>query len=48
MWNGNAAILNPIPVSTASRPTVSHGSAGAFAMVARLVLPVAPYTNDKP
>ena len=42
MWNGKAAILNASPASTATRPSVSSGEAGAFAMAASDVLPVAP------
>ncbi len=37
-----------MPANTATRPSVSHGSDGALATVARPVLPVAPYTYDRP
>ena len=46
MWNGTAAILNPIPAtsSTSASDTVRVGSppANASAMPRRLVVPVAP------
>jgi hypothetical protein len=50
MWNGNAAILNPKPAKVAMRPSVSSGSrdAIAFATPARSVVPVAPYTKERP
>src|SRR5262245_18908538 len=50
MWNGNAAILNAKPASAATRPSVSSGPAlpATAAILARSVLPVAPYTNDNP
>src|SRR5438067_5625898 len=48
MWNGNAAILNAKPARAAISPSVSSGEAGARAMAASDVLPVAPYTNDSP
>ena len=46
MWNGTAAILNPIPAtsstSASDRVSVRSPPASASEMPARLVVPVAP------
>jgi hypothetical protein len=52
MWNGTAAILNPMPATTRMTARMSRGSdscpASAVAISRRLVVPERPYISDMP
>ncbi len=52
MWNGTAATLKAMPISSRPRPSAAMSGSGRPASCApmsdRLVVPVAPYTSAMP
>ena len=52
IWNGTAAILNPMPATTRMTARTSRGSRGwpanTVAMTRRFVVPDSPYRSDMP